>query len=237
MHENRTVSLLVPDRRPSHELLDDPALPSAEMSRSLEDIDMVHRRWGAIRALVAHLAPRAAALGRPARVLDVGAGSGTVADRLAAALGRSGRPARIVALDRQWRHLAAGRRLCRGRPPAVGADAFRLPFDDGAFDFAISTLFLHHFSPEENRALLREFLRVARLGFAVLDLRRHRVPTVALALAGHTVFRSHVSVRDGVASLRQAYTPAEAGALARSASPTGRAVRVFPFGMLVTGGR
>jgi ubiquinone/menaquinone biosynthesis C-methylase UbiE len=207
------------------------------MRRSLEDIDLVHRRWRADRVLVQHLAPRLRAIGRPARILDVGAGSGSVADRLGVALSRSGSRARIVALDRQWRHLAAGRYLCRGRPPAVGADAFRLPFADGAFDFAISTLFLHHFSPEENRAMLREFLRVARHGFAVLDLRRHLVPTIALALAGRTIFRTHVSFRDGIASLRQAYTRVEAGELARSASPTGRAVDVFPFGILVTGGR
>ncbi len=231
------MSLLVPARRPGHELLDDPALPDTEMRRSLEDIDLVHRRWGAARALLAYLVPRVSALGRSARILDVGAGSGSVADRLGRALNRAGPRARVVALDRQWRHLAAGRRLCRGRPPAVGADAFRLPFADGAFDYAISTLFLHHFSPDENRAMLREFLRVAREGFAVLDLRRHLVPTLALALAGRTVFRTHVSVRDGVTSLRQAYTREEAGALARSASASGRAVDVFPFGMLVTGGR
>ena len=98
--------------------------------------------------------------------------------------GTGGR-ARVVALDLQWRHLAAGRALCGpARPPAVGADAFRLPFPDGAFDFAVSTLFMHHFSPPENRALLSEFLRVARQGFAVLDLRRHVLPTLTLEVAG-----------------------------------------------------
>ena len=207
------------------------------MCRSLEDIDLVHRRWRADRVLVRHLAPRLQAIGRTARILDVGAGSGSVADRLGAALSRVAPRARMVALNRQWRHLAAGRRHLRARLPAVGADAFRLPFAEGSFDFAISTLFLHHFSPEENRAMLREFLRVARQGFAVLDLRRHLVPTLALALAGRTIFRAHTSVQDGVASLRQAYTRAEAGELARSASPTGRAVDVFPFGILVTGTR
>ena len=230
------MSLLVPPRRPSRELLDDPTLPSDEMRRSLEDIDLVHRRWRAARALVRHLAPRIRAVGGPARILDVGAGSGAVAERLGDALRRTGVRTRVVALDRQWRHLAAGRGICRGRPPAVGADAFRLPFADHAFDFAVSTFFLHHFSPDENRVLLRELLRVARRGFAVLDLRRHIVPTLALTLAGRTVFRTYVSVRDGVASLRQAYTTAEAAALARSATPTGRAVDVFPFGILVTGG-
>src|ERR1700739_3680046 len=122
------MSLLVPPRRPSRELLAAPRLPSEEMRQSLEDIDLVHRRWRADRVLVRHLAPRLRAIGRPARILDVGAGSGSVADRLGAALSSKGSRARIVALDRQWRHLAAGRRLCRSHPPAVGADAFRLPF-------------------------------------------------------------------------------------------------------------
>jgi len=231
------MSLLVPPRRPSRELLDDPTLPGDEMRRSLEDIDLVHRRWGAARALVRHLAPRVYDLGRPATILDVGAGSGAVSARLVRTLAARGARARVIALDLQWRHLAAGRLLGPVRTPAVGADAFRLPFRDGAFDFAISTLFLHHFSPKENRAVLAEFLRVARQGFAVLDLRRHLVPTLALEVAGRVFFRAHASVRDGVASLKQAYTRKEAAALARAASPSGRAVDVFPFGILVTGGR
>jgi ubiquinone/menaquinone biosynthesis C-methylase UbiE len=231
------MSLFVRARRPSRELLDDPALPAAEMRRSLQDIDFVHRHWGVSRALVRYLAPRVRALGRPALILDVGAGSGTVSERLRASLSQLGSPAHFVALDLQWRHLAAGRTLCGQRPPpAVGGDAFRLPFGDGAFDFAVSTFFLHHFSPAENRELLRELSRVARRGFAILDMRRHLVAELALVVAGRAFFRTPVSVHDGLASVRQAYTPVEAEELARVVSPGARAVGVFPFGMLVTSG-
>ena len=219
-------------------MLDDPELPAAQMCESLEDLELVRRRWGAARALVRYLSPRVRGLRRRARILDVGAGSGAPAENLRRALAERGAAAKITALDRQWRHLLAGRRrLCRRGPPAVGGDAFRLPFRDGTFDFAVSSLFLHHFSPAENRALLREFLRVAREGFAILDLRRHLVPALALEFAGRVLFRTHVSIRDGVASIRQAYTLDEATALARSASPTGRADPVFPFGLLLTGER
>jgi ubiquinone/menaquinone biosynthesis C-methylase UbiE len=219
-------------------MLDDPDLPAAQMCESLEDLELVHRRWGASRALVRYLSPRVRALGRPARILDVGAGSGALADSLRRSLAARGAPAKITALDLQWRHLLAGRRRLRRRsPPAVGGDAFRLPFRDGTFDFAVSSLFMHHVSPTENRALLREFLRVAGEGFAILDLRRHLVPALALDLAGRVLFRSHLSIRDGVASIRQAYTLDEAAAMARSASPTGRAETVFPFGLLLTGAR
>lgn len=229
------MSLLVPPRSPSRELLDDPSLPDSEMRVSLEDIDFVHRHWGGSRALVRHLASRLGVLGRPASVLDVGAGSASVARRLRSSLPNAAGALRMTALDVQWRHLAAGRTSSAPDSVAlVAADAFRLPFPDRAFDFAVSTLFFHHFSPDENRSILAELVRVARAGFAVLDLRRHRIPLAVIALAGRALLRSRVSVLDGVASVRQAYTTEEAQAIARTVAPTARTVRVFPYGLLVT---
>ena len=228
------MSLLVPARRPSHELLDDPSLPDSEMRLSLADIDFVHRHWGGSRALARHLASGLGVPGRPASILDVGAGSASVASRLRASLSGATAEVRVTALDVQWRHLAAGRTSSTPNPVAlVAADAFHLPFPDRVFDFAVSTLFFHHFSPDENRSILAELLRVARVGFAILDLRRNRIPLAVIAVAGRMLFRSRISVLDGVASVRQAYTTAEAQAIARSVTPTARAMRVFPYGLLV----
>ena len=232
------MSLLVPPRRPSRERLDDPNLPWDETRRSLEDIAWVHRSWRVSGALVRHLARRIRALGRPAvSILDLGAGTGEVARRLEARLSDSGCRPRVTALDLQWRHLALGRIGRGGGPAAVCADAYRLPFRDGAFDFAVSTLFFHHFSPEQNRRLLGEIRRVARHGFAILDLRRHILPALFIATAGRLLFRTRVSVDDGVASVRQAYTPEEALEVARGAARASRARRVFPFALLLTGDR
>lgn len=237
------MSLLVPPRRPAAERLDDPTLPSGEMRRSLEDIRLVNRRWGGSGALARFLLGRLDAGTRP-RILDVGAGSGDVARRLEASLRRAGRDARVFALDLQWRHLIAGRAMARaerdggapGPDASVAANAFRLPFADGSVDFAVSTLFFHHFSPEENAAILGELTRVARLGFAVLDLTRNRIPWAFVALAGRVVFRTRVSVEDGVASVRQAYTPGEAESIARRVAPDAEARRVFPYRFLLRGG-
>lgn len=212
------------------------------MRRSLEDIRLVNRRWGGSRALARHLIERldGARADECVRIVDVGAGSGDVSRRLETALREAGRDARVVALDLQWRHLSAGRTMGRGAPPAaplraVAADVLRLPLADGSVDFAVSTLFFHHFSPEENRAILAELRRVARRGFAVLDLRRSVVPLAFVSLAGRAVFRTRVSVEDGMASVRQAYTPDEAEAIARGVAPDARAERVFPFRFLLHG--
>jgi len=237
------MPLVLSRRRPSAERLDDPRLSPEEMRRSLEDLRLVNRRWGASRALARHLLGRVdgARSGTRIRIVDVGAGSGDVARGLEARLRRAGRDARVAAVDLQWRHLTAGRAMARDRafgapPPAVAADGLRLPFPDGAFDFSVSTLFFHHFSPEENASILGELCRVARLGFAVLDLRRSLVPLAVVAAAGPFVFRARVSVEDGVASVRQAYTPAEAEAIARRVAPDARAERVFPYRFLLHGG-
>jgi SAM-dependent methyltransferase len=222
-------------RRPSRELLDDPELPAEEMARSLQDLDLVNRVWGngrvLARRLVSRLRSRKAS---HSTILDIGAGTAAVSRELAARLTRAGIRASVVAVDLQWRHLAAGR-SCHGsaRLPATAADAFSLPFPDGSADWIVSTLLFHHFSPAQNIRLLRELSRVAREGYALLDLRRSVFPLLLVSLAGRLAFKSRVSVEDGLASVRQAYTLQEARAVA-SAVPGARVDAVAPFRLLIS---
>jgi SAM-dependent methyltransferase len=206
------------------------------MERSLRDLWLVNRTWGGSRAFdrfIVESSRRAA--GRRLVVLDVGAGSGHVARRLAMSLEEAKLSARVIASDVQWRHLVAGRRMMgRPRPPAVCADAFALPFPDRSVDWVVSTLLLHHFSPAENERLIAGLARVARLGFALLDLRRHLFPLIFVGLAGKLLFRSRISVDDGKASVRQAYTPEEVGEFVTRAVPDAQVRKLFPFRLLVS---
>ena len=229
------MSLLVPPRRPSEEILDDPAISSEEMSRSLEDLSLVNRWLGSARALEGFLVREMRRLDvtRPV-LLDVGAGSADVSRRLGRSLARAGRPARVLACDVQWRHLVAGRRAAGDRFPSLCADAFTLPFEEKSVDWIVSTLFFHHFSPEENARMLASFARVARHGFALLDLRRHLLPMAIVSVAGRLLFRTRISVCDGVASVKQAYTPEEARRIAGGAVTGARVDPIFPFRFLVS---
>lgn len=230
------MSWLIPRRRPCREMLDDWDLAPEEMARSLRDLELVNGKWGGSRALDRYLLPRIRAARQDHFVLlDVGAGSGAVARTLARRISRAGRRATVVGVDIQWRHLAAGRASGDRRLPALAADAFSLPLPDGGADWVVSTLLFHHFSPEQNRALLREFARVARRGFALLDLRRHLFPWLFVSVAGRLVFESPVSLHDGPASVLQAYTPQEARAIVKEAVPGSRVEPVFPYRMLITG--
>ncbi len=229
------MSLLVPARRPSREILDETDLAPGEMARSLEDLDLVNRALGTAR-LLAELVSRRIRSDRESRttILDVGAGSAAVARDLKQRLERRGVAARVIATDLQWRHLAVGRVRAGRELPAAAADVFSLPFRERSVDWVVSTLLVHHFSPEENVSLLRELARVARRGLLLLDLQRHRFPLLFISLAGRIAFRSRVSVEDGPASVRQAYTLEEARAFVRRAIPGARVERVFPFRLLIS---
>jgi SAM-dependent methyltransferase len=217
-------------------LLDDPLLCSEEMEGSLADIAVLDRRWGGSRILARWL------LGRPAlrsagraSVLDVGAGSGEPSRGLRRGLVAGGVAAEVFALDLQWRHLAAGARARADRPlPAVTANALCLPFADRSVDWVVSTLFLHHFAEEELASLLMEIGRVARHGFALLDLRRHILPLAFVSVAGRFLFRTRTSRLDGRASIRQAYTQQELATIAGRAWRAGEVRRVFPYRLLLT---
>jgi ubiquinone/menaquinone biosynthesis C-methylase UbiE len=229
------MSLLVPPRRPSQEILDDTDLAPNEMARSLEDLELVNTALGSARLLGERMAGHIRLDGGSrATILDVGAGSASVARQLERRLERQDLKARVIATDLQWRHLAVGRAGGGREFPCVAADVFSLPFPERSVDWVVSTLLVHHFSPEENVRMLRELARVARSGVLLLDLQRHRLPLLFIWLAGRVAFKSRVSVEDGAASVRQAYTREEAQAFASRAIPGARVERVFPFRLLIS---
>ncbi len=89
-------------------------------------------------------------------VLDVGTGTGAVAEAAAA------RGAHVVAADRSWGMVAHGGRRTW---PAVTADAGALPFRSGAFEAALAGFVLNHLPPV---TALAEMAMLVRPGGVVL---------------------------------------------------------------------
>ena len=218
------MSLLVPKRAPSDEILDGDVDPEAAVE-SLSDIERIHRVLGGRRILRRHLVP--VLLGVPSPrpvVLDLGAGNGHVGRALAGELARRGRELVTLDLDRQLLHA---RLSARGF--SVAADALRLPLADRSVDVVSSTLFLHHLDAPSVARLLRESARVARVAVSALDLTRHRVPLAVNAVLGLLLHRSPITRLDGSASVRQAWTVPELRAIAERALPGARVLRAGPF--------
>jgi SAM-dependent methyltransferase len=218
------VSLL-PDlraRSTEPELLDGEP-PAAEVRRSLADLRLVNRwlspRAGLARSVARHL---------PAcgRLLDVGCASGDVAAYVGA---RAAPPPLVVGVDVKVEHMRAAPAAVR----RVAADVRRLPFRDKSFDVVTACLLLHHFDQGELGGLLRELARLARGALVVSDLRRARVPLLLGRAAFPLLFRSPLSVHDGLVSIRRGFREPELrAAFAAADLPEVAIRRAFPYRLL-----
>ena len=201
----------------------DEGVPEVEALRSLADLRFVNRclgnRGSLLRAVRPHLPPGG-------RLLDVGCGSGDVPTFL---LKHLPGPLLAVGVDVKALHL-------RAAPPCVRrvvSDVRRLPFPDGAFDVVTASLFLHHFDEGDLPEVLAGLRRLARRALVVNDLHRARVPYLFGRAAFPLLFRSQVSVEDGLLSIRRGFRPGELGAaFARAGLRTFSVRRRFPYRLL-----
>lgn len=183
------------------ELLDSDAGTPAEIAASIRDLHWFNRWFGGLPT--AHdLLLRAAHTAGKNRltVLDIAAGDGYVLEATSRELRREGVEVDFTLLDRSLSHLPRN-----GSRPKVAADALKLPFVDGSFDFVFSSLFVHHLVPADVVTFATEAFRVASLGIVIHDLIRNPLH-LAFAYAGIPLYRSRITRNDAPASVWQAYT-------------------------------
>ncbi len=201
-------------RSDESELLDAPGVSDDDIRTSLADMARINRWLGGSAALRSLLLPALRSRGEHAeiRLLDAGCGGGGTS-RWVAARSPSGASWRITGVDQENRHL----KLAAGPADLASGDLTCLPFRDGAFDFAFSTLTLHHLPPAALAQALRELGRVTRRLVVLNDLVRSQTALAAFAALAPVFARNHVTRLDGPASVRRAYAPAELAAIAAQA--------------------
>jgi hypothetical protein len=93
-----------------------------------------------------------------------------------------------------------------------------------------ASLFLHHFDGSEVARVLAALYALCRRGLVVNDLHRARVPYIFGRAVFPWLFRSPVSVADGLVSIRRAFRPAELRQAFEDAGiPRVRVGRRFPY--------
>src|SRR6267142_418784 len=118
---------------------------------------------------------------------------------------------------------------------AIRGDAFQLPFADQEFDYAICSLFTHHFIDQQVVAVLRELSRVAKRRIYVIDLHRHPVAYYFYTTVGHLILHNRLLREDGALSILRSFKPDELFALAARADLDGIEVnRHFPYRLVLT---
>lgn len=200
---------LAPRQTDREELLDLNHGTLAQVRESLHDIRRINTWLGgggvALDAVFSLMEERGL---RSATVLDVGTGAADIPLRLVRKARQRSLGLQVIALDINARHLQIAREDIASTTDIalLRADAFRLPLADNSVDIVIASLFLHHFRAPQIVALLNEFSRVSRHGWAINDLVRHHVPLVFFRLTRPIFARSYLTRHDGEASIRRGYT-------------------------------
>jgi 2-polyprenyl-3-methyl-5-hydroxy-6-metoxy-1,4-benzoquinol methylase len=187
----------------TRELLE--SAPPAAAARNLREIARINRWFGGHAALIRMMRTLVHTQERFS-VLDVGAGSGDMGRCLI----RHFPNAQIMSLDHRTTHL-------RSAPsPRVVADALRLPFQPGAFDFVLCSSVLHHFQDHEVIEMIAALRPFARRALLLLDLERHPLAYWFIPLTRRLMRWSQLTLHDGPASVASAFRLDELVSLAQA---------------------
>jgi len=199
-------------------LLDDPV----PLAANLRDLRRLNRLTGG-----AALSVRAVRTLIPGggTVLDVGTGGADIPALLLSDARRRNVRLEVTATDARPEILAAARVVDPALATMPGlvlavADGRALPWPDGAFDVAHTSMVIHHLDPGDAVVLLGELHRVARRGIVVNDLDRSWLSWLGAWLLARTIARSTYTRHDAPMSVRRAYTRDEMADLIRETDAT-----------------
>lgn len=218
------------------ERLDTGDYTPAEYSRWQREMRIIHGVLGERKALAHSLIDDVHASNEHhVSILDIGAGSGDVLKIIRELL--PDKELFLTAVEMNDKALVTIRDESRvTQIVPVAADGLRLPFADDSFDYAISTLTLHHLSNADATALVGEMDRVSRKTFYVVDLNRHPVGYYAFRAIAPLLFQKFTR-EDGALSILRSFTADEMLEVARNAGVAAPVVQHSRANRLILSGR
>ena len=191
------------------EMMDREQPVSAELERDLERIRQLNRWFGSYRLVLSFIRNWI----KPAdklRIVDLATGSGDI-PRLIVDYARKIRAdVEIDALDHQPATLEIAQRLSADYPEISYREANILQWNSGeAYDIALCTLALHHFSNEDAVRLLHGCCQVSRRFVLVSDLRRSFSLVAGVYLLTTLIFREAMTRHDARLSAIRAFSFSE----------------------------
>jgi ubiquinone/menaquinone biosynthesis C-methylase UbiE len=221
------------------ELLDTGEYTSVEYEGCLRELRRINRWLGDARALEETLLRDVREQNlKQFSVLDVGAGSGELLRVIAKFAKKSARKTRLCGLELNARSAAAIlEESCEfAEISSIRGDALRLPFADNSFDYAMCSLFTHHFADEKVVEIFGEMQRVARRKIFAIDLHRDRNAYFFYTTIGKIFLHNRLVRHDGALSILRSFVPEELERLGKQAElETVSVSKHFPARLVLQG--
>jgi 2-polyprenyl-3-methyl-5-hydroxy-6-metoxy-1,4-benzoquinol methylase len=196
------------------EMMDRPQPVSPELERDLERIRQLNRWFGSHR-LVSLFVRRWIIPGAQMRVVDLATGSGDIPRLLVDHARKIGAQIEVDAVDRQVATLEIARKLSADYPEISYHAANILEWDcTPAYDIALCSLVLHHFSDGDAVKLLQRCRALSKRFVLVSDLRRGFLLLAGVYMLTALIFREPMTRFDARLSAQRAFSFAEMRELA-----------------------
>src|SRR5205809_1277880 len=211
------------------EIMDRPQPVSPELERDLERIRQLNRWFGSHR-LVLTFIRRWITPGARMRVVDLATGSGDIPRLLVDHARKIGAQIEIDAVDRQAATLEIARSLSAEYPEISYHTANILEWDCAqAYDIAVCSLVLHHFSDNDAVELLRRCCVLSKRFVLASDLRRGFLLQAGVHMLTAIIFREPMTRFDARLSAERAFSFDEMRELAIQAGWKNFGRKKFPF--------
>lgn len=181
--------------------MDDFSIHDERVDLALKELRIINRFLGGITTTKSALKYFLNSDNNELSIIDIGSGS---SDNLIASK-KSFPYLKIVSVDKNIRSLKSILKTSI----KLNSDAFRVPVKDKSFDIVHASLFLHHFTTEETILLIKEFMRISRLGIVVNDLRRSFLALIGIKILTTVFSKSALVKNDAPLSVRRGFRKSE----------------------------
>ncbi|MEO2203561.1 methyltransferase domain-containing protein [Paenibacillus pabuli] len=195
-------------RAKEDELMDDFSMGGEELREALQHLRRLNKIFAAPGPTLAGVEKLWKFIGSPSKlsIMDVGAGSGDVNQKLLHWSNQKGVDLTITLVDLTEEACEEARQLFQNEPRVnvQRADVMKLP--DASADIVTGSQFVHHFEGQLLVDIVSHMLRVSRYGVVINDIHRHPVSYTAVWLTTRMISRNRYIRHDGPLSVAKGFT-------------------------------
>lgn len=197
------------DRFVGREVMDNFELGGEKLEETLYDLDRVNS-WlggdqvslGGVKRIIGKTS-----IGRTISIADVGCGNGHMLREISRWGKKEGIKFELMGIDANPNAVSIAERLSKDYKEISYRvlNIFSPQFREMKFDVILCTLTLHHFRDEQIPEVLRDFLKMSRVGVVINDLQRSKTAYRLFSLFCAAFVSNPIAREDGLISIRRGF--------------------------------